>query len=580
MVRSTWDSLNDEAISDDGKILLIKGTLTTVLSYTININGDEVSGFVNVTVVGKTFDEIDKQFAQQFNLVIARDYVISTNIDEAYTITWESSNQDVFTNDGLYLMPENDEEITISYHITGGGETRDYTKNVTVKGRTVLSKADEISEWIKTEYIPHKIVDGNLTLPLKYTKMDKNNEVAWEADINWYSSNLGVISSLGVVTQYGFDRYVNIEGKIVIGNEYAYISFDLIVPAKEYATKEERINDFLDAIAVAQLERLTFSGYANITQTYNFLPLYQKINYMDDVLKQQIIAVSTADFETARPGTLNAGIQFITIHDTANTGATANAQAHANIQTNGYSASWHFQIDEDGAIQSIPLDEVSWHAGDGSRFFKLLDTGVNANAIPYPEITISDDGYFMLNGEKSAIIAEKNAPIVSSGIYTEIGANGNYYMNESYFNGDYGAIANKGGNRNSIGIETCVNYGSDYGSTLRHTANLVAELLIEYDLSIDRVLQHNNFSGKYCPRSMRDSSYWSAFLDLVSLQKYAKEELSDAEFVWTSNSDALTTDGKINTNVASDIDLSYSVVVTYTDITEKKIARSFTTNLK
>lgn len=54
----------------------------------------------------------------------------------------------------------------------------------------------------------------------------------------------------------------------------------------------------------------------------------------------------------------------ITIHETANTSRGANAQAHANLQSNGNvrQASWHIQVDDSGAIRSFPDDVKCWHA--------------------------------------------------------------------------------------------------------------------------------------------------------------------------------------------------------------------------
>lgn len=55
----------------------------------------------------------------------------------------------------------------------------------------------------------------------------------------------------------------------------------------------------------------------------------------------------------------------VTIHDTANTGRGANAQAHANLQSNGNSrqASWHYQVDDAQAIRSYKHGDICWHAG-------------------------------------------------------------------------------------------------------------------------------------------------------------------------------------------------------------------------
>ena len=60
--------------------------------------------------------------------------------------------------------------------------------------------------------------------------------------------------------------------------------------------------------------------------------------------------------------------KYITIHQTANTSKGANAQAHANLQSNGNSrsASWHWTVDDKQAIQSFPHSVKCWHAGNGT----------------------------------------------------------------------------------------------------------------------------------------------------------------------------------------------------------------------
>lgn len=57
--------------------------------------------------------------------------------------------------------------------------------------------------------------------------------------------------------------------------------------------------------------------------------------------------------------------KYITIHETANTSYGANAQVHANLQSNGNArqASWHYQVDDKQVIQSFPHTAICWHAG-------------------------------------------------------------------------------------------------------------------------------------------------------------------------------------------------------------------------
>jgi len=59
--------------------------------------------------------------------------------------------------------------------------------------------------------------------------------------------------------------------------------------------------------------------------------------------------------------------KYITIYETDNPGVGADANAQARLQERGNdrTASWHLQIDDKEAIQSILFDEVAWAAGDG-----------------------------------------------------------------------------------------------------------------------------------------------------------------------------------------------------------------------
>jgi N-acetylmuramoyl-L-alanine amidase CwlA len=107
-------------------------------------------------------------------------------------------------------------------------------------------------------------------------------------------------------------------------------------------------------------------------------------------IKQQIIPTTNRN----RPGTkLNANpAKWITIHETGNYNAGAGAQMHSTFVRNGGGSegvSFHMTVDDELAIQMMPLDEVAYHAGDGcdSRDTDLgcfqsvaIETCVNSDA--------------------------------------------------------------------------------------------------------------------------------------------------------------------------------------------------------
>jgi N-acetylmuramoyl-L-alanine amidase CwlA len=57
----------------------------------------------------------------------------------------------------------------------------------------------------------------------------------------------------------------------------------------------------------------------------------------------------------------------ITIHNTDNDSVGANAPAHAKYQKGADArkrqVSWHFTVDDKSVYQSLPINEIGWHAG-------------------------------------------------------------------------------------------------------------------------------------------------------------------------------------------------------------------------
>ncbi len=86
----------------------------------------------------------------------------------------------------------------------------------------------------------------------------------------------------------------------------------------------------------------------------------------------------------------------------------------------------------------------------------------------------------------------------------------------------------EGGNRNGIGIELCVNAGGDFEKTMRNAAQLTAYLLLEYDLSLDAVKKHQDFSGKLCPSTILAQNRWEDFLSMVQ-DAYDAQSIQQAQ---------------------------------------------------
>jgi len=142
-----------------------------------------------------------------------------------------------------------------------------------------------------------------------------------------------------------------------------------------------------------------------------------------------------------RPGYKIIGPEYITIHSTGNTNKGANAAAHGSYLRGAAAnvpASWHYTVDDKEIRQHLPLNEVGWHAGDGS-----------------------------------------NGP----------------------------------GNRKSIAMEICENIDGDLSKAIDNAALLTAHLLQQFNLGLDKIKQHYDWSGKNCPRIFRNNpGSWDGFL--------------------------------------------------------------------
>lgn len=84
---------------------------------------------------------------------------------------------------------------------------------------------------------------------------------------------------------------------------------------------------------------------------------------------------------------------------------------------------------------------------------------------------------------------------------------------------------NSKGNKNSISIELCMWSNKEKQRlTYDNGARLVAEIMKMYKISIDKVVQHNYWSGKNCPQYLRSSKHdynWNYFINLV--KKYYEQ---------------------------------------------------------
>ncbi len=70
------------------------------------------------------------------------------------------------------------------------------------------------------------------------------------------------------------------------------------------------------------------------------------------------------------------------------------------------------------------------------------------------------------------------------------------------------------GNRQSIGIEICVNSDGNFEKAVQNAQWLVRKLMAEFNIPIENIKQHYDWSGKNCPYTIRKTpNGWKNFLD-------------------------------------------------------------------
>ena len=301
-------------------------------------------------------------------------------------------------------------------------------------------------------------------------------------------------------------------------------------------------------------------------------------------------------------------LEFVTVHYTGNMAKGANALANAKYFAEDNDVSIHYTTGNDGVYQALTHDKGAYHAGDSASVnqvgnFKWTKTGVTYDGADLLKIkwTASDDFYFEINGKKTSIklpstwnynsrntdhvfnsdgtISSKSSYAYSfsnrspESFFNDWGfpvkvVNGEYYMGTTwwcYSQVHEGRICASGGNLNSIGIESCVDEGSDLWYTWQLTAKLVAKLCYDNNLGFERIRPHHAYTAKDCPQPMLENNMeiWWEFMDLVKYEYELLTKFSNYTITFTSNNpDYVSNTGRIIKYPAKDTTVSYTLTIT------------------
>lgn len=89
---------------------------------------------------------------------------------------------------------------------------------------------------------------------------------------------------------------------------------------------------------------------------------------------------------------------------------------------------------------------------------------------------------------------------------------GTWHVGKNYGGKLFGTVSN----RNSIGVEMCVQKNYNYEKALQNTVELVRQLMAQTGIPADRVLQHYDVCAKNCPSQIRAKGDWQRFKNLIN----------------------------------------------------------------
>ena len=538
---------------------------------TENMLGEEL---LNKIQLSETFDE---------------KFILPTEI-EGYEINWVSNTPDVMTNTGIAYLYEEDKEASISANIKVGDQT--YTKEFKVQ----IKKSQELLDLfnIAWEYYEPKLVDQT-TKNLKLTTRNYG-----EFSVKYESSDQNIITSDGIITQSNIDQMVTFRITITKGN----ICKDYYKDVKVLKYTDAQLTKIVLSWVEEQVALYKAGAIKTLPTTHPTLGT--TITWRSDipgVITPEGLIIKPVEVK-------DCNLIFEVKSGDANIQSGAVLKDFGGATVEEFLDQWlPTQIPTRivGSINHLKLEGVGTsYEGYYLDYQERTNVGGVLNLIDgktpvinqkylidvfdktkpmnnkyyyrttHPSITQTElnekfyDGYTIPNEENILWITVHETAMTSVGHNAEFLANLQYntaYVSPSgdprqaswHYQVDENEIyqsfpdsvacwhaGEKYGNYYAIGIEMCVNSDGNYEGAMRNDAKLIAYLMHKYNLTMENVKRHKDFSGKECPSYMIRTNRWNEFLELVSREYIAMKYLSDAEVKWTVSDESLFIKGGNN----------------------------------
>ena len=587
---------------NDGKsvTLTVKSETIKNLSVEWSIEDGSIASFLNTkksscrieadkpgsTIVTATLKK-DESIKAEFKItVLGNDFTIDYELNAEDTPLLPADAAKEFNTGNLPMdLPilEKEHWIFLGWGVNGG------TDPITKLELCDAIKADLVLSPIWTyPHIDVALADNSSVIKVNGTKdVQISNttipDYLWKQGVEWTTSNGNIsVDENGTITGLKPGQADVI--CTLKANPEIMITLGITVLEEEF-TMSQVMNDLLagqNPVIVPE------NIYVYTEITYQHTLIGSVSNYLFDTINMH---ENIKPIGENRPGT-KFPKYYICVHDTGDN--THSAEEWSNIVYSNrigkahYDCSYQYVVDELGVYHNIPDDEVAWHAGDGTHHpYHLNATGVYGTN-KHPEVTIDEEGWWCLDGKRTKVKAPlndvdktilKTEDITEMGIRVVQGAQNEYFIGDTYYSsgrGAYRKISNYGGNCNSIGIESCIQQGTDIYRTWQNLAKLVAKLVLDNGLTIDDVVGHNFFSGKNCPGTMLNNNKWLHFKNLVSFEiKMQQYERAGYKFSMKSNDHEFLDDtGRIVKLPRYAKNVSYTITVEKDGVSESVICHS------
>lgn len=537
--------------------------------------------FVALFLVGckrndKIVDEIGGSLLESIPSQITDDLVLPKeykNYD--FEVSYDFGDNNVINKDGTVNFSHIDQKLTIRITIRYNNIEKLFEKEVVVIKNEDLETIEKIAKYI-LDNTPTNVKE-NIDLITKYQN--------YNFTIEYSSSDESVISNDGIINRSDSDKVARLNFSITYEGKTK--GYHLNIKVARY-TDEERISqisEWLDPYMeeiIANEAGLLPSVDPILNKKINWvanypgvIDEYNMVNIAYEPVEIKLIASSKVGFtEYTKEYTYNSrGLDYDNKEVYIDSFFTNLILDTATVRTN------IIYPDDLEIIQSIvypntttqlrPKDPNDPSKGvkmpGGVKWIVIHDTG-NPNSGANAEM----HNTYIHNqaNSSSGRVASWHYTVDDTIIYQHVPDD-----EQAWHAGDNNLGRLKGGNSNGIGIETCINPENDYELTMRRTAKLTAQLLYKYNLLLDSVTQHYDFSQKTCPAVIRSNGWWPDFLKMVErelLLIILKEDKSSKhELIWTiDRPEIINYSGKVVSKPINDEEVSITLEVNFEGFTK------------